>query len=258
MPSTRIQCATSPVLRSMIKRPQRGFGVAFGQFVLERQATEGLVVAGVGEADHRVIADEGQTTQVARAESQRLELPAIRDRRCRTGPRPNCAATAGPGTAAASAASTALMRSLCLQGHRAPPRHSRAGRASRRPRRSVLTAVTNRGTTFRHRKAVQMAAILRRLLAQERRPPQRREARPLRKRRNAAKPGGDEQRAAGAVNRNIVNIKIAGRVGNLRHVQPVVVLVELARAEAGSRIARAGTACSARGSVRPPRDPSRG
>ena len=96
-------------------------------------------------------------------------------------------------------------------------------------------ARTDRGgiarATVRQGQAVEVAAILRGQLAQERRPPERSEAGPLRKCGDASEACGDEHRAAGVVDGHVVDIEVAGGVGHLRHIEPIVSLVEFARPE---------------------------
>ena len=82
-----------------------------------------------------------------------------------------------------------------------------------------------------HREAVQVAAILGREARDERRLPERREAVALRERREAAVRGVDEDDAAALVDRDVVDVEVAGGVRLARHVEAVEAVVQLARRE---------------------------
>ena len=80
-----------------------------------------------------------------------------------------------------------------------------------------------------HGQPVQVAAVLRRELGDEGRPIERHEAVAVADRGEAAEQRVDEQQPAVGVDREVVDVEIAGDVAQPRHVEPVVALVELAR-----------------------------
>ena len=76
-----------------------------------------------------------------------------------------------------------------------------------------------------------MAAIFPGQLAQKGRPPQGREAGSLVQRRQTAEPRVDEDDSAARLDRNVVDIQIAGRVARSGNIDPVIAVVVLTRRE---------------------------
>ena len=81
------------------------------------------------------------------------------------------------------------------------------------------------------RNAVEVAAILGRQPVDERRAPDRREARALRQRRDAVEARGDEDRLAGFVRGDVVDVDVAGGVAGHRHHHRVVAVLGRPRLE---------------------------
>ena len=82
-----------------------------------------------------------------------------------------------------------------------------------------------------HGQPVQVAAVLGGQLGDERRPIERHEAVAVADRGEAAEQRVDEQQPPVGVDRQIVDVEVAGDVALPRHVEPVMALVELARGE---------------------------
>lgn len=85
------------------------------------------------------------------------------------------------------------------------------------------------GLTVLQGQPIQVAAILRCQLAQEGGPPQWCEAGLVAKRGQAAEAGVDEDHSAARLHRDVMDIKVAGRVTDSGHVEPIRAVVELAR-----------------------------
>src|SRR6201989_3030496 len=76
-----------------------------------------------------------------------------------------------------------------------------------------------------------MAAILRRQARDEAWTPDRPEALPRRRPGQEGEQRIDEERPAVAVDTEIVNVEIAGRVSELRHIKAIIAVMDLARLE---------------------------
>ena len=111
--------------------------------------------------------------------------------------------------------------------------HAAVARCSRQPSATSLrpTSVTIGRAAVAHGQAVEVAAVLGGELRDEGRPPQRREAVRRARPRQAGEERVDEDRPPARVDRDVVDVEVAGGVAHLRHVEPVVARLRLARAE---------------------------
>ncbi len=206
-------------------QPAARLGVARRQVGIQPEPGEGAVVAALRQADDGEIAGERQAAQIAGTEGRRLEpsRPAI-----------DGAEMAGPRF---QQPQPAVVHPRRVRHRQAVGEDFAAGDVD--DHAAVVAAIApavgdvaaaDRGDvaerTVLDGEPVEMAAVLRRQFADERRRPQRAEARPLADRGDAAEQGVDEQRPAVAVDGDVVDVEIAGGVGDPGHVEAIGAVVD--------------------------------